>query len=126
MVGVEVLTMPVAQIFSLPALDGTDGSGPRPPFSAALIPWIALTVALTAIACVWLGRASVPFMLALAAWAGIALARQRPGAAPAAIATATPTGPHVRLVPGLPAGERTEGPRAAERRTPVLRLVTRQ
>lgn len=109
--------MPVAQIFTMPGHDGTDGTGRQPPF-AELIPWIALSIALTAIACVWLGRASVPFMMAVAAWAGMTLARQREGT----IASATPAGPHIRLVtPPRVAAPKPEAPRAA----PVLRVVSR-
>lgn len=108
--------MPVAQIFTMPGHDGTDGTGRQPP-SAELIPWIALSIALTAIACVWLGRASVPFMMAVAAWAGMTLARQRGDL----IASATP-GPHIRLVtPPRAVAPKPEAPRAA----PVLRVVSR-
>ena len=117
--------MPVAQIFALPNHDGTDGAGPRGPFSAAMIPWIALSIALTAIACVWLGRASVPFMLALAAWAGVALARQRTDVPTRTIATATPTAPHIRLcTPSRPLGFRPASP-DQQRPAPVLRVVAR-
>ena len=111
--------MPVAQIFALPGHDGTDGPGRQPP-SAELIPWIALSIALTAIACVWLGRASVPFFLALAAWAGLALARQRNDGAPT-IPSATPAAPHIRLV----SSPRAAAPRASARPAPVLRVVNR-
>lgn len=117
--------MPVAQIFALPNHDGTDGAGPRGPFTAAMIPWIALSVALTAIACVWLGRASVPFMLALAAWAGIALARQRTDVPARTVPTAPPAAPHIRLcTPSRPTGFRPATPET-QRPAPVLRVVGR-
>lgn len=109
--------MPVAQIFTMPGHDGSDGTG-KPPIES-MLPWIALSIALTAIACVWLGRASVPFMLALAAWAGLALARQRTDGP--AIASATPSGPHIRLV----TPPRAAAPNAdAKRAAPVLRIVS--
>jgi len=110
--------MPATRAQLLPGHDGTDG--PRGPDIAGVLPWIALTAALTAIACTWLGRASLPFMLAIAAWAGIALARQRTERAGPAMPVPPPHGPLFRIVSG--AGP-TETP--SERPAPALRLVVR-